>query len=172
MSLPYDEEIFKRGQFGGLVLSQRFKHICYSFRDTFKTAGQLISANVILRALPHSIFYGLLQFLIYYIYVLYIIFISEILDNKRGDYKVRNMIDVSYSCKKVVESIGNLGFFIILSYISIASILSVVFLERNYRVSYLYSFLTFVALFILIQYFFKSPSTGQSAKFPKKWGIS
>ena len=159
MSLPYDEEIFKRGQLGGFILSQRVKHICYRFRDTFKTACQFIFANVMLRELPRSMVYGLIYAFICYVFVLCLLITCVSTAKKKRKYKYTDMISASYSRKMIVECMGNGGFFYIISYISIVSIVLVVLLEKMTSNNGLfYCFCTFFNLLVSVIYSLVRPS--------------
>lgn len=158
MSLPYDEEIFKRGQFGGFVLSQRFKHICYRFRGTFTAAAQIISTNVVLRALPRSIAYSLFYCFIFLILLLCCLIISEWIDKKNCKYTDCDMTDAIRSRKKVLDWIGGEGVLLIIIFISVASTVRVILIERmNTSTGLWYGLLIFFILIVLARFSLKPP---------------
>lgn len=157
-----DEEIFKRGQLRGFALSQRFKHICSCYSSTLKAAGQIITTNVILRAMPRSIAHGLLLSFICFIFARCFLIVFELTGKKKRKRKDADIIAAinSQSHKTVVDGIGNEGVVVIISYILIVSTLMAVFRDRmNSFVGLLYCVLVLLALFYLIKYLFKRPST-------------
>ena len=162
MSLPYDEEIFRRDQFGGFVLSQRFKHICYRFRGTLKAVGQIISTNFILRALPRSISFDLFFCFIFFLFVLCYLILSEWVDKKNCKYTDCDMIDAINSPRKGLEWIGHEGVVFIIIYTFITNTVKVILEGKmSLIVSFLFGLLTYTIIFSFARYLLKRPSKGK-----------
>ena len=160
MSLPYDEEIFKRGQFGGFVLSQRFKHICY--RLDIKGCRSNHLHELYSEGIAPLHFLWSLFLLYIFLFVLCYLILSEWVDKKNCKYTDCDMIDAINSPRKGLEWIGHEGVVFIIIYTFITNTVKVILEGKmSLIVSFLFGLLTYTIIFSFARYLLKRPSKGK-----------
>lgn len=94
-----DPTIFERSK-EGLVLSQRFKHMCEMLYGTFKVSLQALSENALLQFLPTPL--AFLPLLFYLLVILFLLFLTlnQLCNNESQKYEDFDLIDMINPKKK------------------------------------------------------------------------
>ena len=93
MSSSYEEGIFERGRWS-FALSQRFTHVCPSFRGTFKLVIQSVCANILQRTLPYYLSRFLFFNFIIFSILLFIMLLYEFftMEERQEDWDLLDII--------------------------------------------------------------------------------
>lgn len=145
MSLTSDEEFFERARWG-FAISQRFRHICYKFRGTFRLAIQVASTNFLLPTLPRSLAYVVLLFLIISLLSLCVLLYLSGKNKEDPD-----LFEAIKSSRKSIKDIGFFGAIFLLIFICFFWLSMLVGFDKvSFGDAKKYAILLFISLFVFI----------------------
>ena len=155
MSSQYDSTIFERAG-NNFVLSQRFRHFCERFLGTFRLAGQMLSINAVLGALPRPIAYLLLFFYYLLLALLFFLIVKQLCHKRIHQYEDLELTDFVYSKQDLLRGINRDYAFLI-----IFSMFSFVFFFALWNENLAKDFINFYGIIALcLIFFYKGDTSG------------